>query len=88
VNNGEFFIGDVGTNVSGPSTKRLWIDNGGQVHIPNLGTGDITLANDFVVTEDETAGIAFKNDAGEKIAVLDREGNLRIKGDVIKDPTL
>jgi hypothetical protein len=85
VNNGEFFIGDVGNNVSGPSTKRLWIDNSGQVHIPNLGTGDITLANDFVVTEDEKAGVAFKNDSGEKIAVLDREGNFHIKGKVMED---
>jgi len=25
------------------------------------------------------------NDAGEKIALLDRQGNLHIKGDVIKD---
>jgi len=54
----------------------------------NLITGDIALANDFRVTEDQKHGIAFKNDAGEKIAVLDRQGNLRIKGDVIKDPTL
>jgi len=85
VNNGEFFIGDVGTNVSGPSAKRLWIDNSGGVHIPNLITGDIALANDFVVTEDEKHGIAFKNDVGEKIAVLDRKGNLHIKGKVIQD---
>jgi len=85
VNNGEFFIGDVGTNVSGASTKRLWIDNSGGVHIPNLITGDIALANDFTVTEDQKHGIAFKNDAGEKIAVLDREGNLHIKGKVIED---
>ena len=85
VNDGEFFIGDVGTNVSGESTRRLWIDNSGGVHIPNLITGDITLANDFTVTEDEKAGVAFKNDAGERIAALDREGNFHIKGDLIKD---
>jgi len=85
VNNGEFFIGDVGTNVSGASTKRLWIDNSGGVHIPNLITGDIALANDFIVTEDEKHGIAFKNDAGEKIAVLDRQGNFHIKGRFISD---
>ena len=85
VNNGEFFIGDVGTNVSGPSAKRLWIDNSGGVHIPNLITGDIALANDFLVTEDEKHGIAFKNDAGEKIAALDRQGNIHIKGRIIQD---
>ena len=33
VNNGSFFIGDVGTAVSGPSTKRLYIDNTGRVGI-------------------------------------------------------
>ena len=43
------------------------------------------LANDFVVTEDEKHGIAFKNDVGEKIAALDRKGNLHIKGKVIQD---
>jgi len=85
VNNGEFFIGDVGTNVSGASTKRLWIDNSGGVHIPNLITGDITLANNFTVTEDEKTGLAFKNDAGEKIAVLDKDGNFHIKGKVLED---
>jgi len=33
VNDGSFFIGDVGTAVSGPSTKRLVIDNAGCVGI-------------------------------------------------------
>jgi hypothetical protein len=33
VNNGSFFIGDVGTNVSGPSQERLVIDNLGNVGI-------------------------------------------------------
>jgi hypothetical protein len=84
VNNGEFFIGDVGANVSGPSTKRLWIDNGGQVHIPNLGTGDINFANGVVATE-EGDGLAFVNRKGKKIAVLDDEGNFHIKGKVMED---
>ena len=84
VNNGEFFIGDVGTNVSGASTKRLWIENSGKVNIPNLGTGDIEFANGVRATE-EGKGLAFLNDAGEKIAVLDREGNFHIRGKVLED---
>jgi len=43
------------------------------------------LANDFVVTEDEKHGIAFKNDVGEKIAVLDRKGDLHIERKVSQD---
>jgi hypothetical protein len=85
VNNGEFFIGDVGTNVSGASTKRLRIYNNGDVWVNKLLTGDIKLANDFIVTEDEKAGIAFKNPKGEKIAMLDEEGNFHIKGKVMED---
>jgi len=102
VNNGSFFIGDVGTAVSGPSIKRLFIDNTGRVGIgtesptqllhvagrvkaTGYDTGDIKFTNNFTVTEDEKAGLAFKNDAGEKIALLDAQGNLHIKGDLIKD---
>ena len=33
VNDGSLFIGDVGTNVAGPSTKRLVIDNNGNVGV-------------------------------------------------------
>jgi len=47
--------------------------------------GDLVFENSFTVTEDEKVGLAFKNDAGEKIAVLDRKGNFHIKGDIIKD---
>jgi hypothetical protein len=36
-----------------------------------------------VITEDG-GGVAFKNDEGEKVAVLGREGNLRIKGKVVE----
>jgi len=103
VNNGSFFIGDVGTAVSGPSTKRLLIDNAGNVGVgtetpseklhvvgkvratQGFITGDITFANSFKVTENDEAGLAFLNNTGEKIAVLDRKGNLHIKGEVIKD---
>jgi len=103
VNNGSFFIGDVGTAVSGPSTKRLLIDNTGRVGIgteapteqlhvvgkvratQGFVTGDITFANSFKVTENDEAGLAFLNDGGEKIAVLDRQGNIHIKGKIIQD---
>jgi len=85
VNDGEFFIGDAGTAVSGASTMRLWIDNGGTVHIPSLSNGDMKFANDFTVTEDKNDGLAFLNPKGAKIAVLDSEGNFHIKGDIIKD---
>jgi len=101
VNSGLFFIGDVGTSVSGPSARRLVIDNTGRVGIgtesptqllhvagrvkaTGYDTGDIKFTNDFTVTENEKNGLAVVNDAGEKIAVLDREGNLRIKGKVIE----
>jgi len=101
VNNGRFVIGDLGTAVSGISTKRLVIDNTGRVGIgtetptellhvagnvraAGFITGDMKFANNYIVTEDEREGLAFKNDAGEKIAILDREGNLRIKGKVIE----
>jgi len=48
-------------------------------------TGDITFANSFKVTENDEAGLAFLNDGGEKIAVLDRQGNIHIKGKIIQD---
>jgi len=85
VNNGEFFIGDAGTAVSGASTLRLWIDNGGTVHIPSLSNGDIKFANDFTVTEDKNDGLAFLNPEGQKIAMLDRQGNFHIKGKFMED---
>lgn len=47
--------------------------------------GDLVFENGYCVSEDEKAGLAFKNDAGTKIAVLDRQGNLHIKGKIIQD---
>jgi len=103
VNNGSFFIGDVGTAVSGPSTKRLYIDNSGRVGIGTEApteklhvvgkvratqgfiTGDIVFANGYTLTEDEKSGLLFLNQKGEKIAKLDEQGNLHIKGEFIKD---
>ena len=57
------------------------------VRATTITSGDLTFENGVKATE-EGRGLAFINDAGEKIAVLDHKGNLRIKGDVIKDPTL
>jgi len=57
----------------------------GNVKASGFITGDMKFANNYVVTEDEKEGLAFKNDAGEKIAVLDRQGNFRIKGKFIEE---
>ncbi len=98
VNNGRFVIGDLGTAVSGISAKRLVIDNSGRVGIgtetptellhvagnvkaAGFITGDIVMANNARVTEQDS-GFAFLNHKGEKIAILDAEGNLRVKGKV------
>ena len=50
--------------------------------------GDAVFENDFRLTEEGSSGIALLNPKCEKIAVFDHEGNLRIKGDFIKDPEL
>jgi hypothetical protein len=101
VNNGSFYIADMGTNVGGAGTYRLFIDNTGNFGIGNTtptvklhvsgrvkatgyDTGDITYANGIKTTE-EGSGLAFLNDAGEKIAILDREGNFHIKGKFVED---
>ena len=103
VNDGSFFIGDVGTAVSGPSTKRLFIDNSGRVGIGTEApseklhvvgkvratqgfiTGDIEFANGYKLTEDRESGLLFMNQKGEKIAKLDEQGNLRIRGKIIQE---
>jgi len=104
VNDGRFVIGDLGTATSGVSTKRLVIDNTGRVGIgtetpteklhvagnvkaSGFITGDIEFANGVKATE-EGKGLAFLNDAGEKIAILDRNGNFRVKGRITEDPAL
>ena len=74
-----------------PSDDTGSIGKNGQrwslVRAKTITSGDLTFENGVKATE-EGRGLAFMNDAGEKIAVLDHKGNLRIKGDVIKDPTL
>ena len=74
--------GRVGIGTETP-TEKLHV--AGNVKASGFITGDIVLSNNFTVTEDEKVGVAFKNDEGEKIAVLDKKGNLHIKGKVIED---
>jgi len=67
-------VGNVGT-----ASKRWKL-----VRAVTITSGDLTFENGVRATE-EGKGLAFLNDAGEKIAVLDREGNLRIKGRLIQE---
>ena len=50
----------------------------------NVFSGDLHFENGVTMTEEST-GLAFKNPDGQKIAVLDADGNLRIKGKVIEE---
>jgi hypothetical protein len=63
----------------GTSTKR-WSD----VWVKNLHQGDLTFENGVRSTEDGD-GIAYYNPQGVKIARLDAQGNLHIKGKVVSD---
>ena len=56
VNNGEFFIGDVGSNVSGASTIRLLIDNNGNVGIGSIANTQTSFSN--ILTLPNTASTA------------------------------
>jgi len=74
--------GFVGIGTTAP-TERLHVV--GKVRATEgFITGDIEFANGVKATE-EGEGLAFMNNAGEKIAVLDREGNIHIKGKVVQD---
>lgn len=70
------------TGSIGTASKRWAL-----VRAATVTQGDLVYENGVRSTE-EGDGIAFYNPQGKKIAVLDSQGNLRIKGDFIKDPTL
>ena len=76
--------GNVGIGTTSP-TERLHV--AGNVKCASIIPGDIVFANGVRATEDGT-GLAFKNDAREKIAVLDRDGNFRVKGKLMQDSNL
>jgi len=63
----------------GSSSKRWKL-----VRAVTITPGDLVFENGVKATE-EGDGLAFINPKGSKIAVLDREGNLHIKGQVIQD---
>ena len=48
-------------------------------------TGEVVFANGYRFSEDKRSGILLKNEDGAPIARFDHEGNLHIKGEVIKD---
>jgi hypothetical protein len=73
--------GYVGIGTSSP-TERLHV--AGNVKCASVIPGDIVFENGIRATEDGD-GLAFKNPAGEKIALLDSQGNLRIKGRLIEE---
>jgi len=79
------YVASNGYTGIGTTSPAQMLHVAGRVKATGYDTGDIRFANSFTVTEDEKTGLAFKNDTGEKVAVLDREGNLHIKGRIIQD---
>jgi len=77
-------ITDTG-NILPPSDNTGNIGVNGQrwalVRAKTVTSGDLVFENGIRASEDGS-GLAFKNDAGEKIALLDREGNFYVKGEV------
>jgi len=86
VNDGSFFIGDVGTAVSGPSTKRLVIDNAGNVGIgtttPAVGMGvgpnlHVKGANPSIIVEESgtvNSNLVFRRAGSNKWYLLENLG--------------
>jgi len=88
VNDGSFFIGDVGTNVSGPSAKRLFIDNAGKVGIGTETPAEkLHVAGNVKATGFITGDITFANgyrlteDEGSGMLLLNRNGEKIAKFD-------
>ena len=78
LNPAEGYSGLISLGNSTHKWSDLWVVNA--VH-----TGDVVFDNDFILTEvvqDGNAALAFVNPAGEKVVVLDNQGNLFLKGEV------
>jgi len=57
------------------------------IRATTITPGDLVFENGVRATE-EGEGLAFISPQGKKIAVLDDEGNFRVKGKISEDPTL
>jgi len=55
------------------------------VRAKTITPGDLTFENGYRLTEDPDSGMLLVNQNGERIARFDEQGNLHIKGDIIKD---
>jgi hypothetical protein len=64
----------------GQTSNRRW----SQIHGVTIVSGDFKFENKFRITEEGKTGIAFFNQRNKKIAILDDEGNLFIKGNIYK----
>ena len=74
--------GKVGLGTMSPTEKLHVVGN---VKAASFITGDVVFANGYRLTEDEQSGLLFLNQKGERIARLDEQGNLRIKGKVLEE---
>ena len=68
----------IGTDKSLGYSDAKWSD----LWVVNLHTGDIDLGNNFKIKEEGEDKIAFYNPKGDKVMVLDKKGNLYLKGQV------
>ena len=68
----------IGTDKSLGYSDAKWSD----LWVVNLHTGDIDLGNNFKIKEEGDDKIAFYNPKGDKVMVLDKKGNLYLKGQV------
>ena len=50
------------------------------VRAANVFSGDLHFENGYRVSEDAVDGLVFFNGKNERIAIIDGQGNLRIKG--------
>jgi len=76
-------------NVVPPSDNTGSIGTGSKrwalVRAVTITPGDLIFENGYRLTEDKHSGISLLNQKGERIARFDEQGNIHIKGDLIKD---